>query len=188
MFISFSPNFDADENDPKNYDFRKTDLYIKSILDCGSKVLFRLGESIEGGDPQKFLRFNVHPPKDYKKWARICCNIIRHYNMGWADGFKWDIQYWEIWNEYNSFGDNWTGTSEEYFRLYEVAVKTIKKSFPDLKVGGPALNTCIGSEEGRKFLAYCRDNKLPLDFVSWHGYANHPKKSSRKISKMELLL
>ena len=176
------PDFDADENNPANYQFGPTDLYLKAIINCGSQILFRLGETIEGtgGLPEIFPQYYVHPPEDYKKWARICCNIIRHYNMGWADGFEWNIQYWEIWNEYNSKG-NWTGTSLEYFKLYEVAAKTIKKSFPDLKVGGPALNQSIGSEEGQKFLAYCRDKKLPLDFVSWHGYANHPKKIIQNI-------
>ena len=177
------PDFDADENDPANYNFKKTDLYLKAILDCGSQVLFRLGETIEGGDPEKYPKFHVHPPADYNKWARICCNIIRHYNMGWADGFKWNIQYWEIWNEFNSHPECWSGTPLQYFQLYEVAAKAIKKLDLNLKVGGPALNTSINSEAGRNFLAYCRDKKLPLDFISWHGYASHPKKVIENIEE-----
>ena len=38
-------------------------------------------------------------PKDFKKWAVICEHIIRHYTEGWADGFFYDMPYWEIWNE-----------------------------------------------------------------------------------------
>ena len=40
-------NFDADENDEKNYDFDLTDLYIEKIIETGCEPLFRLGVSIE---------------------------------------------------------------------------------------------------------------------------------------------
>ncbi|MCF7817607.1 MAG: hypothetical protein K9M54_06975 [Kiritimatiellales bacterium] len=163
------PNFDADETDPKNYRFEKTDLYIKSILDVGARVIFRLGESIEPGTP----KYYAHPPADFKKWARICCNIVRHYNMGWANGFEWNIQYWEIWNEPNN-SSCWMGTMEQYCELYREAAVALKQLDPALKVGGPALAGCIGSKHGKQFLEFCRDNKLPLDFASWHGYSSKP--------------
>jgi hypothetical protein len=163
------PDFDADENDPANYRFQKTDIYLKSILDVGSRVVFRLGESIEHGNP----KYYVHPPKDFKKWARICCNIVRHYNMGWANGFTWDIQYWEIWNEPN-VSLCWTGTMEQYCELYRETAVALKQLDPALKVGGPGLGGSIASKRGKLFLGFCRDNKLPLDFASWHGYSDQP--------------
>ena len=61
------PNFDADENDPKNYDFVFTDHYLDNIRRAGTEVFFRLGQTIEHG-PKKY---GVLPPKDYAKWARI---------------------------------------------------------------------------------------------------------------------
>lgn len=163
------PNFDADENDPKNYRFEKTDIYIKAILDVGSRVIFRLGESIEPGTP----KYYTQPPADFKKWARICCNIVRHYNMGWADGFQWNIQYWEIWNEPPS-PNCWAGTMEQYCELYREVAVALKNLDPALKVGGPAGAECLGSKHGTQFLGFCRDNNVPLDFASWHGYARHP--------------
>lgn len=172
------PDFNADENDPAHYQFGKSDLYIQAILNSGSKVIFRLGEAIEKSKP----KFYVNPPTDYKKWARVCCNIIRHYNEGWANGFKWDIRYWEIWNEPNA-KNCWTGTTEQYCELYKEASTSIKKLDPSLKVGGPALAGSIASDYGRTFLAYCRDNHLPLDFVSWHGYASHPYRLLENIKK-----
>jgi len=172
------PNFRADENDPLNYCFEKTDLYVKSILDSGSKIIFRLGESVEVGQPKLY----VNPPVDNKKWTRICCNIIRHYNMGWGNGFYYDIRYWEIWNEPN-IATCWSGTLIQYLDLYKEASIGIKKLDPSLKVGGPALAGSIGSETGRQFLGFCRDNKLPLDFVSWHGYALSPDVQVENIEK-----
>ncbi|MBI4578450.1 MAG: hypothetical protein HY718_02035 [Planctomycetes bacterium] len=48
--------------------------------------------------------------KDFAKWAKICVNIIRHYNEGWADGFHYNIRYWEIWNEPNVGNSMRSGT------------------------------------------------------------------------------
>ena len=76
------PDFDADENDPKSYDFVCTDHYLDTIRRAGTEVFFRLGQRIEHG-PKKY---GVLPPKDYAKWARICEHVIRHYNEGWAWG------------------------------------------------------------------------------------------------------
>ena len=102
------PDFDADENDPRNYDFVFTDHYLDSIRRAGTEVFFRLGQTIEHG-PKKY---GVLPPKDYAKWARICEHVIRHYNEGWGWGAdnayttvniawsnQFNIVYWEIWNE-----------------------------------------------------------------------------------------
>jgi len=50
-----------------------------------------------------YKKHNV-PPKDFNKWARICVNIIRHYNDGWAGGYHWGIKYWEVWNEPDNHG------------------------------------------------------------------------------------
>lgn len=171
---SIFPDFSADESKPENYRFKKTDLHIKMILDVGSQVLFRLGESIEHAAP----RYHAQPPADFKKWARICCNIVRHYNMGWADGFKWNIRYWEIWNEANATGVCWLGDYGKYCELYRETATALKQLDPELKVGGPALaggaNGMMGNKLGAQFLEFCRDNKVPLDFVSWHSYTDHP--------------
>ena len=54
------PDFDADENDPRNYDFVFTDHYLDNIRRAGTEVFFRLGQTIEHG-PKKY---GVLPPKD----------------------------------------------------------------------------------------------------------------------------
>ena len=42
-------NFDADETDPASYDFEETDKYIKTIVEAGTEVFYRLGCNIEHG-------------------------------------------------------------------------------------------------------------------------------------------
>lgn len=127
-------DFDRDPADPSSYDFALTDLYIQAICDCGTQVFYRLGVSIEHAP----LKRNVYAPKDAQKWARICEGIIRHYNEGWANGFHYNIQYWEIWNEPEGEGTwrkaMWVGSNEEYFNLYATTAKHLKSCFPYIKV------------------------------------------------------
>ncbi len=164
------PLFDADPQDPANYCFDITDDYIQAILDTGSQIVYRLGESIEHHTRRKYF---VHPPADFDKWAEVCVNIIRHYNEGWADGFHHNIHYWEIWNEpWNP--RNWTGTHEEYYRLYEAAAKAIKTHDASLQVGGPSAPGGGAAPFTEGFLEHCRNTEAPLDFYSWHLYDCDP--------------
>ena len=179
-------DFDRDPADPSSYDFALTDLYIQAICDCGTQVFYRLGVSIEHAP----LKRNVYAPKDAQKWARICEGIIRHYNEGWANGFHYNIQYWEIWNEPEGEGTwrkaMWVGSNEEYFNLYATTAKHLKSCFPYIKVGGYASCGFYGAfcqnptPDQHKFLEFADDFfayitspqiQAPLDFFSWHIYS-----------------
>ena len=193
-------DFDADENDPESYDFAFTDKIIEGLVKASCEPYFRLGVSIENEHMLKAYR--IFPPKDYEKWARICEHVIRHYNEGWADGYRFGIKYWEIWNEPDDCYTEqtaamWKGTPEEYYRLYSVTAKHLKACFGDsIKVGG--YGHCgvyefeqdknlegIGHEDTyiydfvisfmHGFFKYQRETDAPLDFFSWHVYDNcHP--------------
>ena len=178
------PIWELDENDPKSYDFGFTDEYLKCIDDCGAQAFYRLGETIDHG----YLKAHVRPPEDAAKWARICANIVRHYNEGWADGYHYGIRYWEIWNEPEN-PPMWTGSQAEYFELYRVTANLLKKEFPAIRVGGYA--SCgfyAAFDENaddfyRSFLTWFDDflafvkapeTAAPLDFFSWHVYSSDP--------------
>lgn len=172
------PLFHLDPDKPVNYSFAKTDEFIAAILKTRAQIVYRLGTTIEHSK----RKYYIHPPADYDKWARIAVNIIRHYNEGWADGFRHGIRYWEIWNEPN-IPQMWTGSAEDYFRLYETAVRAIKKYDARLKVGGPAL-AGWNDAYAEKFLSFCRERSLPLDFFSWHIYAVHPVELQQQAVKV----
>lgn len=167
-------NFDADPYDEASYDFACTDEYFRVIDYSGSKIFYRLGASIE----HYIKKYNTLPPKDFKKWAVICEHIIRHYTEGWANGFKYDIEYWEIWNEPDLDPDDatnkrtWGGTKLQFFDLYETAAKHLKECFPHLKIGGPAL--CCDLDWARHFLKEMKKRGAAVDFFSWHRYAYEP--------------
>lgn len=182
------PDFDADVNDPASYDFACTDEYIAVTLEAGTETFYRLGQKIE----HEIKKHAIYPPKDYQKWAEICEHIIRHYNEGWANGFHYNIRYWEIWNEADLDRDDstnkrtWCGTAEQFFRLYEVASKHLKKCFPNCKIGGPALAGNLDWAE--RFLAYAAERDLPMDFFSWHRYCTTPESMMEKNDRVKALL
>ena len=89
-------DFDADPADPASYDFAFTDLLITALVEAGVEPFFRLGVTIE--NYMRVRAYRIHPPKDNLKGAQICEGVIRHYTEGWADGFRYPIRYWEIWN------------------------------------------------------------------------------------------
>lgn len=187
------PDFDADVDDPKSYHFTETDNYFKVIADGGSKILYRLGQTIENNKMQP-IKKGCYPPKDFKKWARICEHIVRHYNEGWADGFHYDIPYWEIWNEPNldiyqkHVEDDpkaWAGTVEQFAELYAVATRHLKKCFPHLKIGGPALSGLTMADE---FLGEIAKRKGVMDFFSYHCYGKVPEKMGTQAVKAQELL
>ena len=172
------PVFEADAEVPANYRFATTDDYLQAITDVGSKVMYRLGESCEVSKG----RYYVKQPPDFDQWAKICLGIIRHYNEGWANGLKLNIEYFEIWNEVEIGKMMWTGKKDDYYRLYGTASKAIKAKYPALKIGGPAAAGTLLMKEGkleipkfvRGFLDYCKQESAPLDFFTWHQYALTP--------------
>lgn len=190
-------DFSADENDPASYRFAFTDQLIKDLIEAEVEPYFRLGVTIENF--RAVDRFTTYPPEDFEKWARVCEHIIRHYNEGWADGFRYGIRYWEIWNECDDTLDPnessmWCGSMEEYFRLYDVTAKHLRACFGDsIKIGG---YSSTGVREYAKdaeltgldhpaqtiqehriefihaFFRYIKEHQSPLDFFSYHSYAS----------------
>ena len=186
------PDFDADENDPKNYDFANTDAIIERIQASGTKVFFAFNAFEEALSPKKYT---IHPPKDPAKWARICEHIVAHCNEGWANGHRWNIEYWEIWNEPNLRntdtddgvnGTYWRGPRSKFEELFKVSLRHLKGRFPKLKFGGPAF-AGTGAKWGERIVKALADEKIPLDFYSWHCYTTDPRdlaKGARWVREM----
>ena len=189
------PDFSKDVNDESSYNFAECDSVLESIVDTGMEPFFRLG--ISWSNPVTDREYLV-PPADYTKWAQICEHIILHYNEGWADGFDYNVKYWEIWNEpenSDDISDNhfWIGTDEEFFRFYDTAAKYLKNRFPDLKIGGygscgfyaltktNAVNTGATPRNQYfvtyflNFLDYIKEHNSPMDFFTWHSYTTTEK-------------
>jgi len=204
-------DFDANEYDAKSYDFCYTDSLIKSLMQNGVEPFFRLGVTIENYVEAGYSPYRVQPPKDFAKWGRICEQVIRHYTEGWANGFKYKITYWEIWNEpennpIDCKNPMFLAPFTEYMRLYGTVAPYLKSKFPNIKVGGYA--SCgfyagVGAgqvaaahssprteyfvECAEKFLAAAKKGNWPLDFFSYHSYSE-PDEALRQVRFADELL
>ena len=90
-YFHIFPLMHLDAKDPANYVFGPTDYLLKRTREeVGHDIFFRLGTSIEHSGPK--VHFNARIPEDFDKVAEIFAGIVRHYNRGWANGKKWDIE------------------------------------------------------------------------------------------------
>ena len=184
------PTWQADPDDPDSYDFGVSDAVIKSIVDNGFEVLFRLGSSWRGrrpehtNDPPGTIRneygqiIHAADSTDFAKFANICKHIVMHYNDGWSNGFHFNIKRWEIWNEPSLKEQFWTGTPEQFYQMFSLVAITLKAYDPALSIGGPGLAGHHKKAYSEGLLAYCRDHQVPLDFFSWHSYGGRLETSS----------
>jgi len=127
--------------------------FMPSALASGSRTIF-------------WWRGNVTPPKDYKKWDDLIKNLVAHWKERYGDS---EVQSWyfEVWNEPNLTNGFFTGTRDDYFKLYQETANAIKSVSPKYKVGGPAT---AGNAWIPEMISFCADNKVPIDFISTHTY------------------
>ncbi|HVS38284.1 MAG TPA: alpha/beta hydrolase fold domain-containing protein, partial [Gemmataceae bacterium] len=100
------------------------------------------------------------PIKDIQYW--------RDYVGATVGRYKNDIQYWEIWNEFNgSFGDS-KNKVKDYAELVVTAYDAAKKANPDAKIGLTVANFDVGFLDA-VIKAGAADH---FDFVCVHPYEN----------------
>jgi xylan 1,4-beta-xylosidase len=130
------------------------------------------------GDPYSDIVTGwAYPPKDYKKWAELVYQWVKHSvdRYGKAEVESW---YWELWNEPNGF--YWKGTMEEFFKLYDYTADAVKRALPTAKIGGnnvAATSTPSAQKWLHAFIKHCLFEKnnvtgkigAPLDHIQFHA-------------------
>jgi len=128
----------------------------------------------------------AYPPKDYKKWAELIYQWVRHSveRYGKAEVEKW---YWELWNEADGAYLKVPDRIKEYCKMYDYAADAVKRALPTARIGGPH-TTGGGARFVRTFIQHClRDTNFatgkigtPLDFVAFHAKGS-PKIVNGKV-------
>lgn len=188
------PDFDKDPYDENSYDFAVTDEYIRVTEWANTRTFYRLGARIE----HEIKKYNTLPPKDFQKWAVVCEHIIKHYTQGWANGFNYDMEYWEIWNEPDLTPDDsddkktWGGSAKQFYELFNITLKHLKSKFPNLKIGGPAAANVTWADKEPWvtgwFDNFFKSLEVKPDFFSWHNYNNDVNDLLGKVKYMRNLL
>ena len=159
----------VNEQDRLIYSFFNVDQIFDFLLSIGMKPFVELSfmpSALSSGNTVVFkYQANVTPPRDYKQWATLIRDIVTHWveRYGVAQVRTW---FFEVWNEPN-LAAFWTGTRDDYFKLYRYTVEAIKQVDDQLRVGGPAT---ANDQWITEFLDFCDQHQLPADFVSTHHY------------------
>jgi xylan 1,4-beta-xylosidase len=162
--------YKEDKKGNPQYNYMYVDVLMDYLLSIGMKPFVELGfmPSALASGPQTIFwwRGNVTPPKDYEKWGSLIRNLTQHFTerYGTDEVKTW---YFEVWNEPNLSPGFWSGTQEEYFKLYKYSVNAIKSVNQAYRVGGPAT---AGAAWEPEMIEFCTKNNLPIDFISTHSY------------------
>jgi xylan 1,4-beta-xylosidase len=109
------------------------------------------------------------PPKDWDRWSALVRDLTSHLvdRYGLEEVRQWSF---EVWNEPN-LEVFWSGTPEEYFRLFDVTVAAVRAVDRQLLVGGPSTAAAGWIDD---LLTHVDSSGAPIDFISTHVYGNAP--------------
>jgi xylan 1,4-beta-xylosidase len=159
----------VNEMDQLVYSFFNADQICDFLLSIGMRPFVELSFmplALSSGDTIVFhYKGNVTPPRDYNQWETLVHTLVLHWaeRYGVAELSNW---FFEAWNEPN-LSAFWTGKQADYFRLYQHTATAVKNVSAELKVGGPATANNAWITD---FLNFCKDNTVPVDFISTHHY------------------
>lgn len=157
--------------------FTNIDNIFDFLLSIDMKPFIEIGfmpDCLKSGCDTIFhYKGNITPPKDEAVWCGFIESFARHLidRYGRDEVRSW---FFEVWTEPNLDGENgfaggrfWSGTMEDYFHLYEITARAVKRVDSRLPVGGPATSNNAHIPD---MIDFCRKNDVPLDFVSTHHY------------------
>lgn len=154
----------------KEINFKQVGVVLDNVLEAGFKPYIELSFMPSALASKKAYGFhyknNISKPKSYHKWAEFITLFINYLIARYT---LEEVKTWlfEVWNEPDLKAIFFRGSQADYFKLYSVTAKAIKKVNKELKVGGPVTSGCLWLED---FISYCKSNNVPYDFISTHHY------------------
>ena len=119
----------------------------------------------------------TYPPKDYDKWRELVYQWVKHSieRYGKQEVTTW---LWEVWNEPDIA--YWSGTFEEYCKLYDYAADGLKRACQECTIGGPHTTSPRSDKAYRyltSFIEHCLRGKnyatgktgTPLQYIGFHA-------------------
>lgn len=184
--------YTEDKNGNPVYDWTIIDKIFDTYIERGMKPIAQIGFMPEALSvkPEPYRHYWkpgasyddiytgwAYPPKDYKKWAELVYQWVRHSveRYGKKEVESW---YWELWNEPNI--GYWRGTIDEYIKLYDYTADAVKRALPTARIGGPE-TTGPGWDKAENYLRTFLDHVIsgtnyvtgkpgsPLDFITFHA-------------------
>jgi xylan 1,4-beta-xylosidase len=157
------------------HDFTGVDRVYDTLMGLGLRPVVELSYMPRdlAADPSRTV-FEygaiVSPPKDWDRWHALVRDLVAHLVDRYGRDEVRDRWSFEVWNEPN-LEVFWSGTPEEYFRLYDLSAAAVRSVDPALRVGGPSSAATGWVEE---LLAHADSSGVGVDFVSTHTYGSPP--------------
>jgi xylan 1,4-beta-xylosidase len=156
------------------YDFAVVDELYDKIAELGFRPIVELSfmPAVIARDPDETVfayRGIISPPRDWSDWYDVVHALATHLvdRYGIGEVTRWAF---EVWNEPN-LEVFWTGTQDDYLRMYDEAARAVKDVDDRLRVGGPST---AAAEWVEVLAAHAQQTGTALDFVTSHTYGNLP--------------
>ncbi|HTQ05261.1 MAG TPA: hypothetical protein VMI54_15465 [Polyangiaceae bacterium] len=178
--------YHEDSNGNPVYDFSKSDQIFDFFVGLGIEPIVELAPMPHdlAADPTKTVfdwNMIVSVPKDYVKWQNLVTEFVQHSIMRYGQDTV-NSWYFEVWNEPECCSNKfWSGTIDDYFKLYDYTAAGVRAALPTGRVGGPVSSQPVeltsNTMVGEKFLQHVTtDNYVTpgqpgvLDFFSYHAW------------------
>ncbi|MEP6679947.1 MAG: xylan 1,4-beta-xylosidase [Chloroflexota bacterium] len=156
------------------HDFSRIGAVYDRLLEIGLRPIVEISFMPRdlARDPKRTVfQYNaiISPPRDWERWG----DLVRALTAYLVDRYgREEVRGWgfEVWNEAN-LEVFWSGTRQEYMRLYDVTAAAVKKVDSSLRVGGPS-SAAVGWID--EMLAHVNASGGAIDFLSTHTYGNAP--------------
>ncbi len=188
----FTDAYKEDKRGKPIYNWTVVDSIVDTYIQKGTKPLMEIGFMPKdlSSKPEPYEHSwskggNLwtgwtYPPKDYNKWRELVYQWVKHSieRYGKQEVTTW---LWEVWNEPDI--PYWSGTFEEYCKLYDYAADGLKRACVECTIGGPH-TTSPRSDKAYKYLTdfieHCLRGKnfatgkigAPLQYIGFHAKGN----------------
>ncbi len=166
------------------FDWSRLDPYMDALAKTGAKVVAAITIKPKPLFPK--VDQAVWRPNDVAEWQRVVAALVRRYSVD-----RRIVTYWEIGNE-TDIGEQGgcpylIRDAGDYAAYYRMTAAPIRETFPEAKVGGPAVANGDG-DLLPGFVERCAKEGTRLDFISWHLYSDDPRKHARLADKHRALV
>lgn len=157
------------------HDFTGVDRVYDAVRALGMRPVVELSYMPRdlASDPSRTVfayRGVISPPRDWDRWADLVTALTAHLVERYGLEEVRDRWSFEVWNEAN-LDVFWTGSAQDYLRLYDVTVAAVRTVDPGIVVGGPS---SAAAEWVGLLLEHAEVSGAPVDFVSTHTYGSPP--------------
>ncbi len=157
-----------------SFHFDEVDRMYDQLRDIGIKPVVELSfmPAAIARQPEDTVftyRGIISPPSEWSEWHDVVAALAQHLvdRYGVDEVATWPF---EVWNEPN-LEVFWTGTQDDYLRLYDEAAHAVKSVDQRLLVGGPST---AAAEWLEVLAAHAEKETVPFDFATSHTYGNLP--------------